>query len=79
VPLALKAPVDWEPLTALVPDQPPEAVHAVVLVEDQARVDAEPLATVLGLAEKLTIGARAVTVTIADWVALPLAPIQVSA
>jgi hypothetical protein len=77
--LALKAPVDCEPLIALVPDQPPEAVHAVVLVEDQVRVDAEPLATVLGLAEKLTIGARAVTETIADWVALPLVPVQVSA
>jgi hypothetical protein len=79
VPLALKAPVDWEPLTALVPDQPPEAVHAVVLVEDQVRLDAEPLATVLGAAAKLTMGAFAVTETVADWVALPLVPVQVSA
>ena len=31
---AVSAPVDWEPLIALLPDQPPEAVQAV------ARADA---------------------------------------
>jgi hypothetical protein len=62
----------------LVPDQPPEAVHAVALVELQVKVEALPLFTVLGLALKLTVGAAAVTVTAADCVALPPAPVQVS-
>jgi hypothetical protein len=54
--LALSAPVDCDPLMAL-PDQPPEATHEVALVEDQVRVAAPPLATVLGLAARLTVGA----------------------
>jgi hypothetical protein len=33
--LAVSAPVDWVPLTALVPDQPPEAVQLVALVDAQ--------------------------------------------
>ena len=76
--LALSAPVDCEPLTALLPDQAPEAVHEVALVADQLNVEAPPLAMVLGLAVKLTVGAAAVTETVADCVALPPAPVQVS-
>ena len=34
----MSAPVDWEPLRALVPAQAPEAVQAVALVDDQVRV-----------------------------------------
>jgi hypothetical protein len=67
-----------EPLTALVPDQPPVAVQEVALVEDQVSVALLPLATVLGLALKLTVGAGAVTDTVADWLALPPVPVQVS-
>jgi len=74
----VSAPVVWEPLTALLPDQPPEAVQAVAWVEDHVRVDATPLATVLGDAVKLTVGAGVVTETVADWVALPVVPVQVS-
>jgi len=34
VALAVSAPVDWVPRRALVPDQAPEAMQAVALVDD---------------------------------------------
>jgi hypothetical protein len=49
------------------------------LVDDQLNMEALPLAMVLGLAAKLTVGAAAVTETVADCVALPPVPVQVSA
>ena len=51
----------------LEPDQAPEAVQEVALVDDHVRVDAAPLAMVLGLALRLTaaVGVE-VTVTVAD-------------
>ena len=70
--------MDCEPLMALLPDQAPEAVQAVAFVDDQANVDAAPLLTVLGVAEKLAVGVGAVTETVADCVALPPVPVQVS-
>lgn len=70
--------MDCEPLAALVPDQDPEAVHEVAFVEDQVRVELPPLATVLGLAANVTVGAGEFTVTVADWVALPPLPEQVN-
>jgi len=76
----LSAPVDCEPLVGSLPDQPPEALQAVALVVDQARVELLPLTTVLGLADSATVGAGAgeVTDTVADWLALPPGPVQVS-
>ena len=63
----------------LAPDQAPEAVHDVALLDDHVRVDAPPLLIVLGLALKLTVGEGfPLTVTIADWAALPPLPVQVS-
>jgi hypothetical protein len=47
-----------------VPDQAPEATHAVALVKDQARVAALPLVTVPGLALRVTVGGGEVTVTV---------------
>ena len=73
-----RAPVDCEPLTALAPDQAPEAVHALALLEDHVRAALLPLTTVLGLAASATVGAGGVTDTVIDWVALPPAPLQVS-
>jgi len=70
--------VDCEPLVALVPAQAPEAVQDVALVADQVKVELLPLATVLGLAAKLTVGAGEVTDTVADWAALPPLPLQVN-
>ena len=68
-----------EPLKALLPDHAPEAVQEVALVADQASVAPLPLATVLGLAVKVTVGEGAVTDTVADCVALPPVPVQVRA
>jgi hypothetical protein len=78
VVLVVSAALDCEPLIALLPDQPPEAVQAVVLVDDQVSVVAAPLLTVLGAAERLTVGAGVLTDTVADCVALPPLPVQVS-
>jgi hypothetical protein len=70
--------VDAEPLIALVPDQAPEAVQEVALLEDQLNVALPPLETLVGLALSETLGAAADTVTVADCVADPPAPVQVS-
>jgi hypothetical protein len=62
----------------MLPDQAPEAVHEVALAADQVNVELPPLATVLGLAANVTVGAGEVTETVADCVALPPPPVQVS-
>jgi hypothetical protein len=72
------APVDWEPLAALPPDQPLLAEHAVAFFADQVRVELPPEAIVLGLALRLTVGASDVTDTVADWLALCPEPEHVS-
>ena len=56
VALAVKAPVECEPLTGWLPDQAPEAVQEVALAEVQVNVELPPLATVLGLAPMFTVG-----------------------
>jgi hypothetical protein len=78
VAFAVRAPVDFEPLVARLPDQPPEALQLVALVEDQLSVELPPLAIVLGLALSVTVGVGEVTVTVADWPALPPVPVQVN-
>ena len=70
--------MECDPLVASLPLQPPEAVQEVAFLDDQDSVELLPLATVLGLALKLTVGAGEVTVTVADCPALPPAPVQVS-
>jgi hypothetical protein len=70
--------VDCEPLTALLPLQAPDAVQAVALLLDHVSVDAAPDFTVLGAALNVTIGALLDTVTVADCVAEPPGPVQVS-
>jgi hypothetical protein len=62
----VSAPVDCEPLRDLVPDQPPDAEHAVAFCVVQVSVEAEPELTVLGAALSVTIGGNAETVTVAD-------------
>ena len=76
--LAVSAPVDFDPLRPTAPDHAPEAVHEVALVADQVSVELLPLAIVLGLAARLTVGAGWVTDTVADCAALPPVPVQVS-
>ncbi len=79
VAVALSAPVDCVPLNALLPDQPPEAAQEVALTADHVRVALPPLETALGPTLKCTVGIGALTDTVTDCVALPPAPIQLSA
>ena len=61
------------------PDHPPEAVQEVALADDHVRLELPPLVTVLGLALMLTVAVGfALTVTVADWVALPPLPVQLN-
>jgi hypothetical protein len=53
----VNAPLDWVPEVALAPDQPPEAVQAVALVDDQVSVEDPPLEMELGFAVSDTVGA----------------------
>lgn len=62
----MTGPVDCEPLTPLGPDQAPEAAHEVALSLDQVRVEDSPGLSELGLAWMVTLGATALTVTVAD-------------
>ena len=73
---AVKPAVVRLPLVASDPLQPPDAEHELALVEDQVRVEAAPLAIVVGLADRVTVGAGVFTVTVADWAAVPPVPVQ---
>ena len=70
--------MDCDPVTALVPDQAPEAVHEVALVAAHVNVELLPLATVAGFAVKVTVGEGDVTETVTDCDALPPPPAQLS-
>jgi len=63
-------------VAALAPDHAPDATQDVALVADQVNMELLPLATVLGPADRVTVGAGVVTETVADWVALPPLPVQ---
>jgi hypothetical protein len=76
VALAVSAPVDSEPLSALVPDHAPDAVQEVALVDDQVSEAALPRVIELGVAVRLTVGADALTETVAVCAALPPDPVQ---
>jgi hypothetical protein len=67
------------PLVAVVPVQPPLAVHEVAFVLDQVSVELLPEVMVVGLAVKLTVGVDPVTVTVAEAGAdVPPGPVQLS-
>ena len=74
----MSAPEDCEPLSALVPGQVSEPEQEVALFVDHVKVVEAPELTVLGLAVNVTEGAKAETVTMADCVAEPPVPVQVS-
>ena len=69
VPTA-SAPVDADPESAFAPDQLPDAVQLVALADDQVSVDADGDVIDVGEAERETVGAGAVTDTVADCVSL---------
>ena len=77
--VAERADVVFEPRVATLPPQPPEAAQEVAFAEDQVNVDAAPLLTVLGFAERVTAGAARLTETVVDCAALPPVPVQVIA
>ena len=74
----ISTPVDCEPVTALAPDQAPEAAHEVAFVDDHVSIALLPLVIALGPALSVTVGAEALTETVADCAALPPVPVQVS-
>ena len=78
--LAFNAPVLCVPEVALLPLQPPDAVHDVAFVELHVNVLLPPLLTVVGDADNVTVGAGGwfVTVTVTLAWAVPPAPVQVS-
>ena len=61
----------------MLPDQEPEAAHAVVFVELQVKVDDPPEDIESGLAEKLIVGGGTNTPTVTGLVSLPDGPVQV--
>jgi hypothetical protein len=68
-----------DPLLGPVPVQPPEARQELTLVAAHVSVELPPTRTLVGLAVSVTVGAAAAaTVTLADWEAVPPAPLQVS-
>ena len=74
----MSAPVLCVPLVALLPLQPPEAVHEVALVELHVRVDEPPRATAVGLAASVTVAAGTTVTAAVAMVLVPPAPVQVS-
>lgn len=76
--MADTAPVDCVPLSPFEPLQPPEAVQEVALALDQVSAAGAPDFTLLGLALSMTVGALLETVTVADCVADPPAPVQIN-
>ena len=64
--MALSAPVLALPFVGSLPDQPPDAVQLVALLEDQLSMADAPLMTAVGLALRLTEGAGVETLTVTD-------------
>ena len=60
------------------PLQPPDAVQAVASVLAQVSAEEAPAFRLLGVALSVTVGALPETVTVADCVADPPAPVQVT-
>jgi hypothetical protein len=73
--VVVSAPVLCVPLAAFAPLQPPEAVHAVALVELHVSVEAPPLATTVGFAAIVAVGTM-LTSTV-DTGLVPPAPVHV--
>jgi hypothetical protein len=68
------------PLVASVPAQPPLAVQEAALALDQVSVEEPPMSMVVGLTERVAVGAVAEeTVTVVlEGAPVPPAPVQVS-
>lgn len=75
--LVVRAPVLTLPFKACGPLHAPLAVQLVALLLLQLSVLLDPLLILAGVAVRLTAGGGT-TVTVADWLALPPGPVQVS-
>jgi hypothetical protein len=83
VVLAVSPEIVWLPEVAFVPLQPPLAVQDVELVDDQVSWVLPPDATLVGLADSVTVGVDggggvALTVTVAEREIEPPVPVQLS-
>ena len=76
--MLVSAPVGWVPLTDFAPDHAPEAAHEVAFVAVHVSVALLPLLIALGPTLSVTVGADALTETVADCAALPPPPVHVS-
>ena len=80
--LDVSAPELCEPLVAFAPLHAPDAVQPAASADDHVSVVLAPLTIVEGEALKVTVGAREfeppLTVTVADWLAVPPAPVQLN-
>ena len=72
----MRAAVFCVPLVALLPLQPPVAVHDVALVELHVSVEAPPLATEVGFAVNVTVGADAMVTVAVATLLVPPVPLQ---
>jgi hypothetical protein len=68
VEVCVSAPVDVLPEVVRLPLHAPEAVHDVAPLEDQLSVDALPELTVVGLAERLSVGGEGGVVWLTETV-----------
>lgn len=75
VVVAVSVLVALEPPVALEPDQPPEAVQLVALLDDHVNVELPPTAMAAGLASSVTVGGE-LTVTVVLALAEPPEPLQ---
>ncbi len=76
--LTVNAAVVWVPLVASVPDQLPEAVHELALVELQDSTEVPPLATLVGDAVNVALGVATTVTAAVAGVLVPPAPVQVN-
>jgi len=59
VEVLVSAPLDCVPVTALAPDQAPEATHELAFVDDHVSIALLPLVMALGPALSVTVGTAA--------------------
>lgn len=66
--------IDCEPEVALLPDHPPDALQVVAFVLDHVSVELLPEATLVGLAERVSVRVAACTLIVTLRCVVPPAP-----
>jgi hypothetical protein len=76
--VVVSTPVEVEPGVGRAPLQPPLALQVSASVEDHESVDEVLYGTVVGEADRVTLGVGGgLTLTVTLWLALPPSPVQV--